>query len=111
VDPGAPHHPLVEHVEALDLADLGAHSLEGFDRLGEQPGPVEDSVATHRVERSGEQRVGARRLEQRHGAVDHRVVEQLALAEVEDGRLREAAEDLVDRGVDEVGAGLDRRLR
>ena len=67
-------------------------------------------MAANRVERGAEQRARARRLEQGYRAVDDRFVEKVSLAELQDRRLAQAAEHLVDRGVHEVGAGLDRRL-
>ena len=63
-----------------------------------------------RVERAAEQRAGAGRLDQGDRAVHHLLLDAAAVAEVQDRGLGEAAEHLVDGGVDEVGAGLDRGL-
>ena len=65
-------------------------------------------VAPRRVQRGGQQRVGAGRLDQGHRAVDHVLVDELPVAEVQDRRLGQAADDLVGAGEDEVGAAAKR---
>ncbi len=60
------------------------------------------------VEGAGEQGAGAGRFHQAHAAVDHSLVEAVTGAEVEHRRLGEAADDLVGRGDDDVGAAGDR---
>ena len=107
--PARPTMPLVEHVEAGDLADLLARPRERRQRLVEQLLAVDVDLPPGGVERAGEQAAGAGRLDQADAAVDDRVVDPAAAAEVEHRRLGEAADDLVGRGGDEVGAGLERR--
>ena len=63
------------------------------------------------VERGGQQRVRAGRLDQGDRTVDHVLVDPAAVAEVEDGRLGQAADDLVGAGEDEVGAAAQGALR
>ncbi len=63
---------LVEHVEAVDRADLLAQLGERGDRLRQQRRPRRRRVAAGGVERGGEQRARAGRLDQGHRAVDDR---------------------------------------
>ncbi len=60
------------------------------------------------VERAREQSAGAGRFDQADAAVDDRLVDPPAVAEVEHRRLGQAADDLVGRGDDDVGAGAER---
>ena len=65
-------------------------------------------LAPGRVERAGEQAAGAGRFDQADAAVDDRRVDPAAAAEVQHRRLGQAADDLVGRGDDEVGAAGER---
>jgi hypothetical protein len=77
-------------------------------RLGEQRGTLGDGVAAGRVERAGQQRRRRSRLDQRHAAVDQRLVQPAVDAEVQHRRLREAADDLVRARDDQVSAEEER---
>ena len=68
---------------------------------------VDHVVAAGGVERGGQKRARARRLDQRHRAVDDAAVDALG-PEVEDRRLGEAAAELVDGVEDDVGAAGER---
>ena len=112
VDAGAADDPVVEHVEPGDRADPLAQLGERGDRLGEQLLAVDRRLAAGGVERGGQERVRARRLDQGHGAVEDPLVDAVpAIAEVQDRRLGDRADDLVHRGEDHVGAALERRRR
>ena len=63
------------------------------------------------VERARQQRAGAGRLEQRDAAVDDLLVEQVPVAEMDDRRLRDAADDLVRARDHRVRAERQRRGR
>jgi hypothetical protein len=65
-------------------------------------------AATGRVERPEQERVRAGRLDQGHAARDHALLDQIAVAEVDHRRLREAAHDLVDARDHEVGPERER---
>ena len=64
--------------------------------------------AARGVERAREERARARRFDQADAAVDDRLLDQLAGSQVEHRRLCEAADDLVGRGDDQVGALAER---
>ena len=106
MDPRPTDKPLVEDVEAGDSLYLRPGPLDSRQGLGEQLRAVHGGVAAGGVQRGREQRARAGRLGQGHAAVDHVLVDHAALAEVEDRRLGEAAEQLVDRGQDQVRAAL-----
>ena len=73
---------------------------------------MDGRLAAGRVERGGQQRVRARRLDQGHGAVEDPLVDPVAaVADVQDRRLGDRAGDLVGRGEDDVGAAFERRGR
>ena len=76
--------PGISRISARAAVDRG-------DALGDQLAPVRRRQPPLRVERRGEQRVGARRLRQRDGAVDDLRVEPVP-AEVQHRRLAQAAD-------------------
>ena len=110
VHAGPPDDPLVEHVEARDPADLARAARRARrPTCPSSSSPLHDRVAAGRVERAAQQAAGAGRLDQRDRAVDDALVDAGRVAEVEDRRLGEAADDLVGRGEHEVGPALERR--
>ena len=114
MDARAADQPLVQDVEPRYPLDLGPDPLDSRQGLGKQARPVDRGVAARGVERRGEQRARARRLGQRHAAIHHVLVDHPALALVEDRGLGQAAQQLVNRGEDQVGAalqGADRQKR
>ena len=80
---------------------------ERLHRVGEQFAAVHRRMAPRRVERRRQQRVRARRLGERHRAIDLVLVDQVlgAMPEVEHRRLGEAPDDLVRARDHEVRAG------
>jgi len=104
---GAPDEPLVEDVEPRDPADLLPGALHPFDGLLEELRPANYRLPAGGVERGGEQGARARRLGQRDAAIDDIRVDVLLPAQVQDRGLREAAEQLVDRGEHQVCSALE----
>ena len=105
VHPRPPDQSLVQKLELRDPLDFPADMFDSRQRPREQLGPVHRGVSARGVERGGEQGAGAGRFGECHAAVDHVLVDQAALAEVEDRGLGQAAQ-LVHRGEDEVRAAL-----
>ena len=103
--------PLVENVQTGNLADLLAGPCQGLQRPGEQLLPPGGGETPGGVEGGRQQRVRAGRLDQGDGPVDDVLVDLVAVAEVEDRRLGQAADDLVGAGEDEVGAAAKGALR
>jgi hypothetical protein len=97
VHPGPAGKALVEDVEPGDRADLLTQPAQRGHRLTQQRLAIARRLTAGGVERRGEEGIGASRLDERHGAVDHRRVDQLRAAEVEDRRLGDAPDDLVGR--------------
>jgi hypothetical protein len=112
-DAGAAREPLVEDVEPGQRADRLARAGHGHERLTQHLPPLGGGVPARGVERREQERVRAGRLDQRHRAVDHVLVEPRLRpgTEVEHRRLGQAADHLVGARDHEVRARVQRRLR
>ena len=110
VDSGAPDKPLVQNVESGDSTDGLACPLDPRDGLGQELGSPDRRLAARCIQRGGEQCARAGGLREGDAAVDYVGVDQLVAAQVQDRRLGEAAEQLVDRGEHQVGATLERAV-
>ena len=107
--PALADHALVEHAEPGDRLDrlAGRGDRRRASRRAARS-PWTRGEPAGGVERAGEQGAGAGRFDQADAAVDDRLVDPAAVAEVEHRRLGQAADDLVGRGDDEVGAAAER---
>ena len=99
---------LVQHVEALDLADRGADLGQRLHGLPQQLLAARGRQPPGGVQGGEQQRVGAGGLAERDRAVHHAGVDPPAGAQVHHGRLGQRADDLVGAGDDHVGAQRQR---